>query len=704
MCSEQEQVVVRGSEDLGLEQATRRRISWTPPPKDTFTILTSSDPPESIPAEADIHSERIEPISARNGFGNLRQDFGFTPVKDDAECIRGNRGPDAQPATKKRRLEFVGPLGPERLGTAPADKANATTKASKRKARTITEQATAQYAIGPNCSVSPSAANLTRTGDVAENANEDFALAQKQSRSKHAAADPESNSRKGVKERKGSAKRPKKDDPKPLPLLSPRSACRQIGRQEVVFGTSSQLANGQSGERRKVPGAADMSLGSCPSEAVSISFTPSLKSHNLWSGSAASRSLWSVSARDSQSLLVDNVIDVSAELEDHTVEDEAESMREGRQVLARERSEDASACSPDWKYVDDDSVVCVDTPRHQTPRDHKEGNDLSGSIQGGVPRLSQGRGGELGKKPAKADAARCPIGPPEPTKEQTGAGPGVADGGPPDRPDFNGYLTSQLTSTLASYGFKPVKSRKGMIALLEKCWNEGSRAALKPLGVNTKVQRRAQSSKGTRASQKEMPTKSDSGRPGGEGARSETSTGRAATSKASSRKKKTKEAGEPSATTRYGQTSEPAQLAEAMSDAAKASSKQKKAQRPKRPPKTSPAPLITIPESPPATPVISPAVADHEFESQAHRFASITRAVRHQPLSTSKDARTWHEKILTYDPIVLEDFAIWLNMQGLAAVGEDFEVGPAEARAWCQAKGVCCLWRENLRGESRRRR
>ena len=446
-----------------------------------------------------------------------------------------------------------------------------------------------------------------------------------------------------------------------------------------------------------------MSLGSCPSEAVSThrttSFTTGLKSHSHWSSSATSKSLWSVSARDSQSLLVDNVIDVSAELED-----EVEFTQDGRQVPAREESKDVSACSPDWRHVDDDFVASVDTPGHRTSRDDKERNDLSGSIQGGIPSLSQRLGEELGKEPAKANAAHCPIGSPEPTKEQTGASPGVEDSGPPDKPDFNGYLTSQLTSTVASYGFKPVKSRKGMIALLEKCWNEGSRTALKPLGANTKVQRRAQSSKGARASQKGKPAESDSGRPDGEGARSEASTSRAAKSKASSRKKETKEAGEPSATARYRQASEPLQMSETMAESIKAGSKQKNAPRPKKPGKASSTPLITIPESPPASPVISPGVPDDEFESQAHRFASVTRAVRHEPPSTSKDARTWHEKILTYDPIILEDFAIWLNTQGLAAVGEDFEVGPAEARAWCQAKGICCLWRENLRGESRRRR
>ena len=59
---------------------------------------------------------------------------------------------------------------------------------------------------------------------------------------------------------------------------------------------------------------------------------------------------------------------------------------------------------------------------------------------------------------------------------------------------------------------------------------------------------------------------------------------------------------------------------------------------------------------------------------------------------------TWHEKILQYDPIILEDLTIWLNTRGLRTVHEDDEVSAIQVRTWCEANGICCLWRGGWRG------
>lgn len=61
---------------------------------------------------------------------------------------------------------------------------------------------------------------------------------------------------------------------------------------------------------------------------------------------------------------------------------------------------------------------------------------------------------------------------------------------------------------------------------------------------------------------------------------------------------------------------------------------------------------------------------------------------------------TFHEKILMYDPIILEDLAAWLNTEGFRAIGEDREVGPIEVRDWCESEGICCLWRGGWRGNN----
>ncbi|ERF72568.1 hypothetical protein EPUS_02850 [Endocarpon pusillum Z07020] len=66
----------------------------------------------------------------------------------------------------------------------------------------------------------------------------------------------------------------------------------------------------------------------------------------------------------------------------------------------------------------------------------------------------------------------------------------------------------------------------------------------------------------------------------------------------------------------------------------------------------------------------------------------------------SQQNPTFHQKILMYDPIILEDLAAWLNTEGFKCIGEDREVGPIEVREWCEDRGICCLWRGGWRGKS----
>ncbi|KEF56239.1 uncharacterized protein A1O9_07820 [Exophiala aquamarina CBS 119918] len=63
---------------------------------------------------------------------------------------------------------------------------------------------------------------------------------------------------------------------------------------------------------------------------------------------------------------------------------------------------------------------------------------------------------------------------------------------------------------------------------------------------------------------------------------------------------------------------------------------------------------------------------------------------------------TWREKILMYDPIVLEDLTAWLNTDGFRSIKEDRQVTALDVRDWCEANGVCCYgvgggWRGNGR-------
>lgn len=84
-------------------------------------------------------------------------------------------------------------------------------------------------------------------------------------------------------------------------------------------------------------------------------------------------------------------------------------------------------------------------------------------------------------------------------------------------------------------------------------------------------------------------------------------------------------------------------------------------------------------------------------------FKRITEAVTSAPRSTDPAHPSWYEKMLLYDPIVLEDLTAWLNSGQLTRVGYDGEVNPGEVKKWCESKSVCCLWRVNLRGKERKR-
>lgn len=177
-------------------------------------------------------------------------------------------------------------------------------------------------------------------------------------------------------------------------------------------------------------------------------------------------------------------------------------------------------------------------------------------------------------------------------------------------------------------------------------------------------------------------------------------------------------------------------------------------QTPTMPPKSRPISSKTaeMPDDPVAAIPPNPKIradpmAKYDFERQSTLvFPRITAAVKSQPRSTNHKSPSWHEKILLYDPIVLEDFTAWLNTQGLTwtvrntikakkpkgrpkkddgkgkgkststdateAADEAAGVEGAEntiekvevpleiwmVQRWCEAKSICCLRREGERG------
>ena len=110
-------------------------------------------------------------------------------------------------------------------------------------------------------------------------------------------------------------------------------------------------------------------------------------------------------------------------------------------------------------------------------------------------------------------------------------------------------------------------------------------------------------------------------------------------------------------------------------------------------------------------------------------YPQVTALIKNEPPSRGVDSMTWNEKILMYDPIVADELAQWLNARGvrvqdlsrpkkpttkraLAAAAKaakadghepevEYDTAPLEpwmARAWCEDHGVCAVLKENFVG------
>ncbi|KAG6093525.1 hypothetical protein E4U14_000286 [Claviceps sp. LM454 group G7] len=84
-------------------------------------------------------------------------------------------------------------------------------------------------------------------------------------------------------------------------------------------------------------------------------------------------------------------------------------------------------------------------------------------------------------------------------------------------------------------------------------------------------------------------------------------------------------------------------------------------------------------------------------------FKYITRAITTAPRTSVPTEPSWHEKILLYDPVVLEDLTDWLNSGQLTRVGYSKKIKPAKLKNWCDSKSICCLWKTTWHGSERKR-
>ncbi|GJD03220.1 structure-specific endonuclease subunit SLX4 [Colletotrichum higginsianum] len=729
------------NEPLELEAALRRRMDWTPPPVDNDQTARSKS---SIVRDDLLSSAAKSPNreAPKEMFESLLRNYGRpnenTPKRPSAEPLDSE-----SPVFKKRKMiEAVSVKDSSKM--PPPMKSVTKAKAPRKKPRTITELATAAYEV-------PDATEPETISTPPQESVQDEAEA----------AQPKG------KKRAFKAKKPKKAPPPEPVLLSPTAALRQAANQDYVFGTSSQLAREHSPTFLRDLQSALQASNSLREEDP---FVTPINSDAI--EPEPKQKLWDIGARDEDGRLLDlEVIDLAdtprrpaaglnpfgyagvenpgAPLPAHIpsdasfpdIEDLLSKAPEGNDIAEPKQAAPLPAHIPsDVSFPDIDDLL-GDQMGDIVPSEQQEVPAFVSSARAArtvsdtapVVLISSGSGPNVVTDP-ESPPARLPsaseeeVTKPEAEKAVIRPAPKIP------KPDFTLYTDTQLSREIASYGFKPVKRRQAMLALLDQCWTSKQRTALASLPTNHPASTASKAQAITSKPPKPVATTSPNrprGRPrkNSEAELSSSEPPPSAQPPPPSPKRgrgRPKKNAEPTKATSSMATT-------ARTGRAKATTLAPVAPKVVSPPKKAKASaVIEIPDSasdgslspsPSACsspePMFSPPpedvsvsigddtemslVASSTTSDPAALFAHITTAVTSAAPTTDAKKPSFHEMMLMYDPIVLEDLAAWLNTGQLSRVGYDGEVSASEVKQWCESKSVCCLWRESLRGKERKR-
>lgn len=676
---------------LMMDPAPIRRLDWTPPPPESRQL--DQDGPSTLTSHPGTSSQQASPRVNEDAFKSLLESY---------EC------PESVAHIPRESCNTEGGLGKRKLvepvnvraGSAP-DKSRSVSpakqKAPKKRPRTITELATAAYRVQEE-ELPPPAPSLleymtsTTEADKAET----------------------SSTKPKAKPRKRQTKTSKKkaDPPKPI-LLSPAAALKHVANQDFVFGTSSQLAQEKSPTfLRNLHAAMQQS-----NEAKDPDFGILLNSDGIEPPERRPR-LWDAAARNADGDLFDmKVIDLADE------SPTLPAIVEHTDPFGYVRTEGAAA--PDSPLpapvviTSDDSFMSLsdllpakskkNASDRQTPdptldtitKDHiaaefcPEERGLASLEQASQPHA----GGAVSVEADEVQVANSLS--------------------------YEVYTDTQLAEQVANRGLRPVKRRATMIALLQK----SSKTVDRPKTLNSPPNSRTLSTTAaasaaspsrprgrpkktttnqpstadpTSAVQTSSPSKRTRGRP----RKDEVSPNKATSGRAKAKKKdiSPKAKGKAKASAGASGKSKAKPKAPVLEIADSASDDGGDLSR-----SPSPSPDPTFSPSAGTEPSIS-AGDDTDLsmniaptDQQATLFRHITKIVTTTPRSTDADHPNWYEKMLLYDPIVVEDLAAWLNDGQLNAAGCESQVTPAEVKKWCESKSVCCVWSDSNRGKARKR-
>lgn len=711
------------SSPIVASKAIPRRNDWTPPRNTTTEAVTPVVDQTSAQTSAE---ERAFPAGFMRSF----------TFEDQGLALPSTQKATIDP-TSRRRIELLNGLRPEPHSKAKAKKSGArerdsTTvrqrkKSPAKKAMTITNLVTSNY-FGQTDGQDESPMMQYLTATQAQTLNDegdshgrlDVALTRQKSKSS-----------------KTTAQKAKRK------VTSPSTALKALEAQEAIFGSASQLAKSD-------PDTIEPHITPAPTQQtapLSIeSTTP--KSMRGTSRYLKSRNLWSVSARDDDNALL------YGDLADPTDTPVPKKTLAGKDGVVH-----AAATGPRSSLrgggaspfdIDDYSSILLPQqfPTFKLPATRA----MHTSNREGSPKKDQNAHDEASPKEQRLEVLKHP---PEAAEEL------ASD----QKPSFGELSTPDLQQQLSSYGFKPVKKRERMIAILEKQWNEEHGVAATTPEEGSAILRKHGdflSNLHDIASRPQPKLKKPRKRKS-----EEVSAGDAVLKKATKRARKVKDPNAPkpepkkrAPKKKKDAVEQPGEVVidvdaavdpdvvQEMKPEPKKRGRKKKAElggetRPeildvdeavlstivqveaktkkRSRQKTMPAPPADAPIPSPTK--ISAATAietaadtvkiksSSSAEEDPSRMDSdsigykIRAAIMRESADSAGSGRdhvkdpTWHEKMLMYDPIVLEDLATWLNTKGLALVDEDEEVSALQVRDWCESNGVCCLWRGGWRGQ-----
>lgn len=449
--------------------------------------------------------------------------------------------------------------------------------------------------------------------------------------------------------RKGTS-RSKRQQPEVV-ILSPEEAVKSLNEQDLIFGTCSQLEREDSPTMIRDLQAAihesEQNMASQPTNSLLQRAGGGSMSTSTVSRFRAPKSLWSVAARDLDGSLID------AEVVDLTESPSFKPSMANKQVTAGSIPENPPY---EEKIRESDSIS------QPSKRIHNQ---------------------DEAPKPEASEHTHLSM------------------------PNYNDFTDAVLSERVTEFGFKPLKNRRKMVELLEKCWetkygpslyiNDTSDQQAGPASSTSRVaSARLQVPEG-------QPSKTKESR---EATKPKTAAGSKRTTKSDANpcttagptRERTKitasgtRLNKPSSITSYRDVEE---IEDSEEEIIPSPNRLQNNFRISRSSKRTASLSVTDTSSSPSRMPLSAGLSGVDKRNPSDISDQITRAVRAQSSTRpgTRNCPTWHEKILMYDPIIIEDFTTWLNTEGLGLVREDREVNVGSVRQWCESRGICCCYR-----------